>query len=340
MEPAKRRREEDEAIIMPPFDFRSLHEFFSIRLSTISKDGEEGAMPSRLISLAILVYWSIAAFCLLTWDVLPELTMGYPPDLRAITFASDSKVPVRWSIQVVDDPRSPDARRAVGEAITASSRQANGWYEMTSQVAFDAADLLRGTPFATRGSIRLQIDSRYHVDPSGNLHDFDLHVKSGEFGDEMIVVKGQLKGKTMEIATRGPIEILNKELKFDYEPRSVVQDVLGPLDRLPGLQVGQRWEARVINPFNGKVDLVKAQVVRRAMIDWDGNSVWTFEVEQKMSPLSMKTWVRTDGAILRQEVPFPFVRLMLERRPADSRSTSTPPSSSPSSSLPARGPIP
>ena len=29
----------------------------------------------------------------------------------------------------------------------------------------------------------------------------------------------------------------------------------------------------------------------------------------------MKTWVRTDGVILRQEVPFPFVRLVLERRP-------------------------
>ena len=40
-------------------------------------------MPSRFVSLVILVYWSIAAFCLLTWDVLPELTSGYPPDLRS-----------------------------------------------------------------------------------------------------------------------------------------------------------------------------------------------------------------------------------------------------------------
>jgi hypothetical protein len=289
-------------------------------------------MPSRLISLAILVYWSIAAFCLLTWDVLPELTMGYPPDLRAITFASDSRVPVRWSIQVVDDPRSPDARRAVGEAITASSRQANGWYEMTSQVSFDAADLLRGTPFPTRGSVRLQIDSRYRVDSSGNLHDFDLQVKSGEYGDELIEVKGQLKGKVMEITSRGPMEILNKTREFAYEPRSVVQNVLGPLDRLPGLQLGQRWESRMINPFNGKVDTVKAHVVGRPMIDWDGNPVSTFEVEQKMSPLTMKTWVRTDGVILRQEVPFPFVRLMLERRPEDVRAPAMPASPSPSSS--------
>ena len=51
-------------------------------------------MPSRLVSLAILVYWCIAAFCLLTWEVLPELTLGYPPDLRAIAAAGDSAKPV------------------------------------------------------------------------------------------------------------------------------------------------------------------------------------------------------------------------------------------------------
>ena len=289
-------------------------------------------MPSRLISLIILIYWSIAAFCLFTWDVLPELTMGYPPDLRAITFASDSSKSVRWSIQVIDDPRSPEARRTVGEAITAASRRADGWYEMTSQVEFDAGDLLRGTVFATRVSVRIHIESLYHVDPSGNLHDFDLRVKSREFDDELIDVQGQVKGNVMEIVSRGPMDILNREMKFDYEPRSVVQDVLGPFDRLPGLQLGQRWESQIINPFTGKVDSVRARVVRRTVIDWDANPVPAFEVEQKMSGLSTKTWVRTDGVILRQDVPFPFVRMMLERRPEDPHALGTPVPSSSSTS--------
>jgi hypothetical protein len=294
-------------------------------------------MPSRIISLVILIYWSIAAFCLLTWDVIPEMSLGYPPDLRAITFASDSNKPVRWSIQVVDDPRSPEARRTVGEAVTASTRQADGWCDMTSRVEFDTADLLRGTPFATRSSVRLLIVSRYHVDPSGNLQKFQLRVTSREFGDELIEVKGQLKGNHMEIVSHGPMEILNTNRKFDYQPRSVVQDLLGPLDRLPGLHVGQRWESRIINTFTGKADSVRAQVMRRTMIDWDGNPVPVFEVEHKMSPLSMKTWVRIDGVILRQEVPFPFVRLMLERRPEDVRLPSPSPSPSSSSSSPVGG---
>ena len=50
-------------------------------------------------------------------------------------------------------------------------------------------------------------------------------------------------------------------------------------------------------------------------INWNGNPESTYEVVQHMAPLAMRTWVRLDGVILRQEVPFPFVRLVLERRP-------------------------
>ncbi len=71
-------------------------------------------MPSRFVSLGILIYWSIAAFLLLTWDVIPELTLGYAPDLRAIAVAGDSSRPVRWSIQIVDDPRFPEVRKDGG----------------------------------------------------------------------------------------------------------------------------------------------------------------------------------------------------------------------------------
>jgi hypothetical protein len=275
-------------------------------------------MPSRFVSLAILVYWSIAAFCLLTWDVIPDLSLGYPPDLRAIAFAGDLTKPVKWSVQVVDDPKALDARRIIGEALTLSTHRPDGWYELTSHVELDAGGLLRGTPFATRTSIRLRIDSRYHVDPSGNLQKFDLQVRSQEFAEELFQVKGNLRGKTMEIVADGPMPILKKHLTFDYEPRSVVHDVLGPLDRLPGLHVGQRWDTRVINPFSGQVDRVRVEVTRQSLIHWGGDTVTAFEVTQHLGPLSMKTWVRTDGVILRQEVPIPFIRLVLERQPDES----------------------
>jgi len=288
-------------------------------------------MPSRFTSLAILIYWSIAAFCLLTWDVIPELSLGYAPDLRTIAGSGDSSKPVGWSIQIVDDPRFPEVRRTVGEAVTTSSRRPDGWVELTSRVDIDAGGLLKGTPFVTRTSARLGVESLYRVDPSGNLGSFDLQVTSPESFDPLIKVKGQLKGDKMEIVSRGPVPLFNQTWSFDYEPRSVVRDMLGPLDRLPGLHVGQRWESRVINPFSGQVDRVRVEVARRGLLHWDGNPVTTFEVVQRMAALSMRTWVRTDGVILRQEVPFPFVRLLLERRPETDSVPATPPSTVPPS---------
>jgi hypothetical protein len=273
-------------------------------------------MPSRFVSLAILIYWSIAAFLLLTWDVIPELTLGYAPDLRAIAVAGDSSKPVRWSIQIVDDPRYPEVRRTVGESVTASSRRPDGWFELTSHVDIDAGGLFRGTPFVGRSNDRLEIKSLYLVDTSGNLNSFDLLVSSKESDEPLMTVRGQLKGSKMEIVSRGPVPILNQNVAFEYEPRSVVHDLLGPLDRLPGLHVGQRWESRVINPFmSGQIEPVRVEVTRRGLIHWEGNPVNTFEVVHRTSPFSMRTWVRADGVILRQEIPFPFVRLVLERRP-------------------------
>ena len=114
------------------------------------------------------------------------------------------------------------------------------------------AGLLRGTPFVGRSSGRLGVESLYLVDNSGNLNSFDLQVSyEGDRASRCLKVKGKLKGSKMEIVSRGPVPIFNQNCHFDYEPRSVVHDVLGPLDRLPGLHVGQRWESRVINPFFG-----------------------------------------------------------------------------------------
>ena len=272
-------------------------------------------MPSRFVSLIILIYWSVAAFCLFTWDVLPEMTSGYPPDLRAITLAVDSTKPIRWSIQVIDDPRFPDVGRIVGEAVTGCTRMPDGWCELTSRVELDAGGLLKGTTFFTPASVKLDVDSHYRVEPSGNLHSFVLEVKPKESADTLFTVKGEVKGKMMEIVSHGLVDILNKRMVIAYEPRSVIQDVLGPFDRLPGLHVGPRWESQVINPFTGQVGAVKVEVKRKGLLQWNGKPVTTFEVVQQMGALSMRMWVRFDGVILRQEVPLPLVRLVLERRP-------------------------
>jgi hypothetical protein len=275
-------------------------------------------MPSRFMSLVILVYWCIAAFFLLTWEIVPELSLGYPPDLRAIATAGQAGKPVRFSIQVIDNPKLPEIRRTVGEAITASRRQPDGWYELSNRVSFDAGRLLEGKAQGVRSSVQLDLASTYRVDTSGNLRAFDLKVTPRDAPESLFTATGRLPGGLMEVVSKGPLPVLNQTFSFPYEPGSVVQDALGPIDRLPGLHLGQRWETRVINPFSGQVEKVRVEVRRRDLIHWNGEPTSALEVVQHAGPITALTWVRPDGMILRQEVPFPLVRLVLERLPEES----------------------
>ena len=103
-------------------------------------------MPPRLVSLGILLYWVVAASSLIRRDVLPEMGFVRPPDLRTIARAEDHAEPSQWSVEVIDNPLSPEIRRPVGKASAESNRDPNGWVSMKSQVVFDPGGLLRGTP--------------------------------------------------------------------------------------------------------------------------------------------------------------------------------------------------
>jgi hypothetical protein len=270
-------------------------------------------MPPRSVCLAILLYWVVAASSLIRRDILPEMGFVRPPDLRTIARAEENAEPSHWSVEVIDNPLSPENRRAVGEASTRSRRMPDGWVSMSSRVSFDAGGLLKGTPFSKNADGRLDVVSEYRVDPSGNLQSFRATVRSPDLADDLLTVEGTLKKRALVVVTRGQLPMLNQTRTLPYEPRSLVQNALGPFDRLPGLQVGQRWETRMVSPLTGRIETVRVEVPRRSLIHWDRSPVNTLEVVHHMTPFSARTWVRPDGLVLRQEVPFPFVKLVLER---------------------------
>ncbi|WP_422931115.1 hypothetical protein [Singulisphaera sp. PoT] len=270
-------------------------------------------MPPRLVSLGILLYWAIAASTLIRRDVLPEMGFVRPPDLRTIARAEDNAEPSRWSVEVIDNPLSPDLRRSVGTASTHSTRNARGWVIMKSRVFFDAGGLLKGTPLRSNADGHIEVLSSYQVDPSGNLRSFQATVKAESEPEILLQVDGALKKGEMEITSTGPM--FNRKWTIPYQARGLIQNAVGPFDRLPNLQVGQRWETRVISPLFGNVETVRVEVARRTVIQWNNNPVPTYEVVHHMTPLSARTWVRPDGFVLRQEVPLPFVKLVLERLP-------------------------
>lgn len=273
-------------------------------------------MPPRLVCIAILLYWVVGVSSLIRRDVLPELGFVRPPDLRTIANAEENAEPSSWSVEVIDNPLAPEIRRIVGTASTESSRNPQGGFAMKSTVSFNAGGLLRGTPLSNDSDARLEVVSDYQIDPAGNLQSFTASVRADNDAEDLLTITGTRHKRTLKLVSQGRLPILNQTRTLDYEPRSLVQNAIGPFDRLPGLQVGQKWSTQMVSPFTGRIETVGVEVARRCVIHWDNSPVTVLEVVHHMSPLSAKTWVRPDGLVVRQEVPFPFVKLVLERIPS------------------------
>jgi hypothetical protein len=213
----------------------------------------------------------------------------------------------------VEDDHAGGALRSIGAVVTDTRRQRDGWVRMTSQAAFDSGQLLRGTPLDTQQpSERVFVTGACEIDPSGNLGSFRAGVRLGEFvRQDVLVVEGHLRKNRIEVTARG-LGVPWRQ-SFPYEPRSMVQNSLQPLDRMPGLQVGQRWESRVVSPLTGRIETARVEVAGRGHITWDDKPTPVLIVITRVPPFTARTWVRNDGVVLRQEVPFPLAKIVLER---------------------------
>jgi hypothetical protein len=270
-------------------------------------------MPHRLVSVAILILWIFASAALFTRDILPDLVIGSPPDLRSVALANEAPGPTKWAILVADDAAGVKLT-SVGQAVTETRRQRDGGVQIVSRAWFDSGALLRGTAMARVQNERLEVRGLYAIDRSGNLDSFRAGVRVGGSTQDTLVLNGAVKQNSLEVRAIGPLPMLTWTKSFPYQPRGMVQNALGPLDRMPGLQVGQRWLSRMVSPLTGRVEEVRVEVARTRLITWGNNEVMALEVVTHMPPLTARTWVRPDGLVLRQEAPFPFVKLIMERQ--------------------------
>lgn len=273
-------------------------------------------MPHRLVSVAILVLWAIAAGSLFTRDMLPNLLVGAPPDLRTIALDDDTR-PTRWTLMVASMNRKVDPK-ALGKVVTRTEHQRDGWFHFSSEAWIDSGALLKGTALESVQGEQIEVSGDYDVDPSGNLDHFRCRVRFQGSRQDLVNLSGKLTRTGLAISSRGPLPWLNWTREYPYEPRGMVQGTLSPMGRMPNLHVGQRWESRVVSPLTGQVQTGRVEVVGKASILWDNNPVSTLEVVTRVGPMSAKTWVRPgDGLVLRQEIPLPMIMLRLDRVPDD-----------------------
>lgn len=282
-------------------------------------------MPSRPACVIILLAWTAVSWELFRRDLLPEFIVGQPPDLRAIARAGGTEEPVRWTILVVDEKdRSGLNGRAVGQIVTETKRQQDGGVRLISEAWFDANLLLakgkpqpaesHGQELGSMDADRFEVYGACWIDASGNLESFRVALREANSSVDLFVLEGRLKKDQIEITPTGIIPYVGRR-SFPYRSHGLVQSTLGPIDRLPGLHVGQSWESQVVSPLTGLIQTARVEVVGTRILTWDNNPVSTLEVVTHLAGLTARTWVLRDGRVVRQEVPFPLAKLVLERVP-------------------------
>lgn len=111
----------------------------------------------------------------------------------------------------------------------------------------------------------------------------------GVVTDGKLVLHPWLDGKRQE-----PIEL-------QLPPNAQISQAMSPLLALPRLRKGMRWAVTVVDPFTLAPAKVTLEVLRREVLEWQGQRVDTYVVKID-SGMWMRAlaWVSLDGEVLKQ----------------------------------------
>jgi hypothetical protein len=256
-------------------------------------------MPNRWLAIGICAFWAVTMALLIERDVLPHWKLGHRPDFRAVSQVAPTPQPVRWSIWHSD--------QRVGWVQTLWMAKPDDSTVYRSEMELDQIPFI--SPIGNAPAGRLRCESTFHLAPDRNLSSFEILI----FWDDpkpTVTVEGRLDGDIMKVQFR--TGGLVHDDQFYYEPHSLMTSSLAPIDKLPNLAVGQKWQHRVMNPLWKTVDTVRCEVTSEQVITWRGDPTPTYLVEQRYGTLRARCWVAYDGTVLRQEIPLGVEPLVLE----------------------------
>jgi hypothetical protein len=272
-------------------------------------------MPGITTRIFIIVAWLVSTSCLIYRDFLPRFLVGEPPNWKSLTSVANPDKPASWLIMVED---APDRSRVVGRATTKKREVNSSGTMFGSMVKIDAKGLFANTPLAVAESTEFQFESETRISPQGLLQQFRAMVHVRELGEKPILIITGIPSANnkLEIRFQSSLSpLLNFRQILQVSPTEMIRGGLEPVDWLPGIRVGQRWKTTVLQPLTARPEELQSEVIAESRIFWNGNPTDAFIVEHKAGTYSAKTYVRNDGLVIRQQLPTPLVKMVLEREP-------------------------
>jgi len=288
-------------------------------------------MPSRLVTVAIIAFWSLTVGWFVARDVLPHWRTGDPPPYT-IELADEALrqiVPTRWTFTVNG--------RKVGVIRTALHyRDADDTFELTATCPEMTLAQLVLPAVGKVEILATEYDDSVRVTRDGGLRSTHTAVKlavpalgwAGRFETTADVRNGRLD-------RRGTIDapvIGRRDLALDPTdpPRGNVLNPMHPVPRVTGLRPGREWRQPLADP---RSDILRALARQFGLtlpdppaalparvlpdtqvIEWNGEQHVCLVVEYTGDEYTARTWVRqNDGTVMRQDADAHGEALVLQR---------------------------
>lgn len=261
-------------------------------------------MANRWLGIALFALMASANMWLFVRDVLPRWWVGNPPDPITTQIAAGSE---SWIQTVIRDSDG----KPIGRSWTHISRQSTVAIH-ESMTFIESISLPSGqTP-----PIRVEIKLTFQED-SDNVDELRMAVAG-------LPIAVELRGE--RVSSQFPciwtIGDQSGSFILDADSTRSLGDALRPFERLPGLEVGQTWRMKILNPLARvlpgfrkdalEFDTILVRVTREEEIIVGGKAVNALRVE---APQTVG-WVGPRGRVLRQEVDLPLIgKLTIEDEP-------------------------
>jgi hypothetical protein len=287
-------------------------------------------MPGRWTALGIVVFW----LAMTAWLVGRELWMrfGPPPRLEDSLKAAANDGPTRWSISYQSAGMGYFER--IGWAETQVFDQAGGGYQLRQQLHLDKAssvfDVI-GLPWLIGllpDAAGMDADAKIQLDlaPNGELQQLSGEVTADEGRYLLYRFVGKPEGPNIDIEGTSPFLPGLGSGTFRHDSRNIIQTSLCPLDRMPGLWHGRRWQVPLVDPAESlKVHGLQRSPVDVVVLDEPSNFHWAatrdwvscfiVEADQPEQDLHIQIWVhQVDGRVLKQRARWGSLTLEIERK--------------------------
>ena len=157
----------------------------------------------------------------------------------------------------------------------------------------------------------ITVTSRALIGPKFQLVSFAAAATTSPRALRLMSIRARTAGGKLLVTVEDQAgRITTREVPYD--PSSALSQSFSVASSPGGLQVGKRWQVRMLNPLKGSYETAVAEVARRTTLEWNGAPHDVFVVETAWGLSKAIAWVTPDGEVLRQRAPF---GVMLVRDP-------------------------